>query len=116
MRIPTLPKWFISDSVCALCDRERHLAHIVKQGSQWFAFDATRPATEGLGCLFLGSFARIFTAMEFAESETLNTPARVACRPVSIDSRRFRNLPVAMPPDSGRQIRLVHRRAVAAYR
>jgi hypothetical protein len=115
MRIVTLPKWFISDSVCALCDRERHLAHIVRQGRQWFAFDATRPGPEGLGCLFLGSFARILTAMEFAESETLKTSARVACRPVSVESRHFRNLPVEMPPDSGKELRLIHRRAIAAH-
>jgi hypothetical protein len=116
MRLGTLPRWFVSDNICALCDHERHLAHIVRQGSQWFAFDATRPNPEGLGCLFLGSFARSLTAMELAESETLNLPARVSCRPVSTGSRHFRNLPMDMPLDSGKAIRLVHRRAVAAHR
>jgi hypothetical protein len=116
MRISAIPQWFVSDNVCALCDHDRHLAHIVRQGSQWFAFDATRPNPEGLGCLFLGSFARSLTAMEFAQSETLKIPARVSCRPVSTASRHFRNLPVEMPHDSGKALRLVPRRAMAAHR
>lgn len=66
--------------------------------------------------MFLGSFASALTAMEIAESEALNLPSRVACQPVSIDSMHFRNLPVEMPPDSGKEIRLLNRRAVAAHR
>jgi len=116
MRIATPPKWFVSDNVCALCDDDRHLAHVVRQGSQWFLFDATRPNPAGYGCLFLGSFARPLTAMELAESETLKTPERVACRPVSTASRHFRNLSLEMPADSGKEIQLGNRRATARHR
>lgn len=61
------PEWHISDRVCGLCDHERHLAHIVKVGRQWFLFDATRSSEAGDGFLFLGSFAGRQAAMDAAE-------------------------------------------------
>ena len=61
------PDWHISDHICARCDHERHLAHIVKVGDQWLAFDATHANSEGNGLLFLGSFAQRETAMDAAE-------------------------------------------------
>lgn len=60
--------WRMSDRVCGLCDQERHLAHIVKLGGRWFAFDATHSSAEGNGFLFLGSFAGRAAAMNAAES------------------------------------------------
>lgn len=66
------PQWYVSESVCALCDQGRHLAHIVRVGPRWFAFDATRRKREGIGCLLLGSFARQSAAMEAAESATVH--------------------------------------------
>jgi len=66
-----LAQWYTSDNVCCLCDLERHLAHIVRIRDQWFAFDATHPNGGGIGFVFLGSFARKQTAMEAAESETI---------------------------------------------
>src|SRR6185437_6109579 len=70
-----LAKWYVSDNVCALCDPERHLAHVVRLRSQWFVIDATHTSFEKLGCLFIGSFARRQTAMQAAESEGLGHPA-----------------------------------------
>jgi hypothetical protein len=61
------PGWQTSDRVCARSDHERHLAHIVRLGGRWFAFDATRPDPEGKGFLFLGSFARRENAMDIVE-------------------------------------------------
>jgi hypothetical protein len=61
------PGWRISDGVCTRADNERHLAHIVRLGGRWFAFDATRSSDEGGGFLFLGSFTRKETAMDVAE-------------------------------------------------
>lgn len=62
--------WYLSWPACVLCDGERQLAHIVRTGDRWFAYDATQPDAERTGCLFLGSFVRLFTAMETAELET----------------------------------------------
>ena len=64
---PERPGWVISDHICAWGDRERHLAHIVKLGDRWFAFDSTHSNSESNGFLFLGSFARKETAMDAAE-------------------------------------------------
>jgi hypothetical protein len=61
------PVWQISDHVCTRGDHERHLAHIVRLGDRWFAFDATHSGSDGNGFLFLGSFARKETAMKAAE-------------------------------------------------
>jgi hypothetical protein len=61
------PGWRISDRVCSRSDHERHLAHIVRLGDKWLAFDGTRSGREGNRFLFLGSFARKETAMDAAE-------------------------------------------------
>jgi SOS-response transcriptional repressor LexA len=61
------PDWRISDHVCVRSDHERHLAHIIKLGDEWLAFDATRYNREGNGFLCLGSFAQREAAMDAAD-------------------------------------------------
>jgi SOS-response transcriptional repressor LexA len=80
------PVWRISDRFCARSDHERHLAHIVKVGDRWFAFDATHSSSEGNEFLFLGSFARRETAMDAVEDG-----ARLV--KVTLASRRERATP-----------------------
>lgn len=104
MTVAGHPQWFVSGEACALCDDERHLAHIVRAGNRWFAFDATHPNGEGVGCLFLGSFVRRLTAMAAAESETLQTDV---VAPESSNTGRVRELTMEMLKDSGRR-RQVH--------
>ena len=91
------PQWFISGEACALCDEERHLAHIVRAGTRWFVFDATHPNGEGWGCLFLGSFIRRSTAMAAAEAETLRADVSV---PQAADSNRVCELTIGMLRDA----------------
>jgi hypothetical protein len=91
-----LAKWYVSDNVCALCDPERHLAHVVRLRSQWFVIDATHTSFEKLGCLFIGSFARRQTAMQAAEAEVLGHPAPVAMRRGAPDMSRVRGLAAAL--------------------
>jgi len=50
------PAWRISAHICALSDGERHLGHIVKVGSRWHAYDATRSNETEDGFLCLGNF------------------------------------------------------------
>src|SRR5579862_8647095 len=103
MTLAGQPQWFVSGEACALCDDERHLAHIVRAGSRWFAFDATHPNGEGIGCLFLGSFVRRSTAMAAAESETLQTEIAA---PESPNNSRVRELTMGMLKNSGRRRRV----------
>lgn len=70
----TLAQWFVADNLCALCDSERHLAHVVKVRGLWLVFDATQLSGDESGCNLLGTFARKLTAMEAAESELLSSP------------------------------------------
>ena len=91
-----LAKWYVSENVCALCDPERHLAHVVRLRSQWFVIDATHSSAEKMGCLFIGSFARRQTAMQTAEAEVLGHPAPVAMRGNARDMSRVRGLAAAL--------------------
>jgi hypothetical protein len=91
-----LAKWYVSDNVCALCDPERHLAHVVRLRSQWFVIDATHSSFEKMGCLFIGSFARRQTAMQAAEAEVLGHPAPIAMRGGTPDMSRVRGLAAAL--------------------
>jgi hypothetical protein len=61
------PEWQIADGVCALCDSERHLAHIVLVGDRWFVFDATHTGETEAGFFFVGSYAEREAAMDAAE-------------------------------------------------
>jgi hypothetical protein len=97
MTIVDQPQWFISGEACALCDGERHLAHIVRAGTRWFAFDATRPNGQGFRCLFLGSFIRRLTAMAAVESETL--PAEISTTEAA-DPKRVHQLIMGMLKNS----------------
>lgn len=92
----TLAKWYVSDNVCALCDPERHLAHVVRLKTQWFVFDATHPNMEKIGCRFVGSFAHKQTAMQAAESDVLGHAAPVAIRDGAPDESRVRGLAAAL--------------------
>jgi hypothetical protein len=105
-------QWFISKEACALCDDERHLAHIVRAGERWFAFDATRPNGEGCGCLFLGSFVRLLTAMAAAESDTLKTEG-VTAR--AEDPGRVQELTLALLRDAQQLAVAPRRRAYARH-
>jgi hypothetical protein len=69
--------WRISDEICILCDDERQLAHVIKIGDTWFAFDATRPNDDGTGFSHLGSFARKEAALQAIEAD-LHDP--IGCR------------------------------------
>ena len=91
-----LAKWYVSENVCALCDPERHLAHVVRLRSQWFVIDATHTSFQKLGCLFIGSFARRQAAMQAAEAEVLGHPAPVAMRRGAPDMSRVRGLAAAL--------------------
>ena len=91
------PQWYISGEACALCDGERHLAHIVRAGTRWFAFDATQPNGHGIGCLFLGSFIRRLTAMAAAEAETI--PPEISA-PEAADPSRVQQLTIGMLKDA----------------
>ncbi len=77
-------QWQVSENVCALCDSERHLAHLVMLRSRWFAFDATRSNEQGTGFKLLGSFARLETAMEIIESETLGIRQTAVQQPLHL--------------------------------
>jgi hypothetical protein len=97
-----LAKWYVSENVCALCDPERHLAHVVRLRGQWFVFDATHASIPKMGCLFVGSFARRQTAMQAAESEVLGHPAPVAMRGGAPDMSRVRGMAAALLRQSSR--------------
>jgi len=98
MQYVSQPQWYVSGQACALCDQERHLAHVVRANDKWFAYDATHPDRDGTGFLLLGSFVRRCTAMEAAQVETLRTDAEV---PQATDSERVRELTIAMLTDVG---------------
>ena len=61
--------WRISGEICIMCDDERQLAHVVKIGDRWFAFDATRSNDDDTGFSYLGSFARKEAAMQAIEAD-----------------------------------------------
>jgi hypothetical protein len=97
MQFLTQPQWYVSGQACALCDQERHLAHIVRANDKWFAYDATHSDTAGSGFLLLGSFVRRLTAMEAAQAEILRTESDV---PEAADSERVRELTIGMLADA----------------
>jgi hypothetical protein len=99
MQFLSQPQWYVSGQACALCDQERHLAHIVRANDKWFVYDATHADREGRGFLLLGSFVRRLTAMEAAQAETLRTDSDV---PEASDSDRVRELTIGMLADAGR--------------
>ena len=49
--------WETSADVCALCDEERHLGHVVKIANRWAAYDTTKLNLSCTGFLCLGTFA-----------------------------------------------------------
>jgi hypothetical protein len=98
MQFSSQPQWYISGQACALCDQERHLAHIVRANDKWFAYDATHADSEGHGFLLLGSFVRRLTAMEAAQAATLRTESEV---PEAPDSDRVRELTIGMLVGAG---------------
>ncbi len=59
--------WRDSGSLCCLADDERHLGHIVKAGSYWLAFDATRSNESGTWFRFLGVCEGISAAKRVVE-------------------------------------------------
>jgi hypothetical protein len=97
MQFESHPQWYVSGQACALCDQERHLAHIVKANDKWFAYDATHANVEGSGFLLLGSFVRRLTAMEAAQAEILRTDAEV---PQAPDPDRVRGFTISMLADA----------------
>jgi hypothetical protein len=97
-----LAKWYVSENVCALCDSERHLAHVVRLRAQWFVFDATHTSIQKMGCEFVGSFARRQAAMQAAEAEVLGHPAPIAMRGGAPDMSRVRGMAAALLRQSGR--------------
>jgi hypothetical protein len=98
MQFLSQPQWYVSGQACALCDQERHLAHIVRANDKWFAYDATHTDRGGRGFLLLGSFVRRLTAMEAAQAETLRTESEV---PEAPDSDRVRELTIGMLMEVG---------------
>jgi hypothetical protein len=63
--------WEESASVLALCDSERHLAHIVKLGDAWMAIDATHSNDSSDGFRVLGVYAELRHAKAAAEGVVL---------------------------------------------
>ena len=98
MQFLSQPQWYVSGQACALCDQERHLAHIVRANDKWFAYDATHADSQGSGFLLLGSFVRRTTAMEAAQAETLRTESEI---PEAPDTERVRDLTIGMLADVG---------------
>jgi hypothetical protein len=98
MPLLSQPQWYVSGQACALCDQERHLAHVVRANDKWFAYDATHSDSAGSGFLLLGSFVRRLTAMEAAQTETLRTESEV---PEAPDTERVRELTIGMLADVG---------------
>jgi hypothetical protein len=47
--------WRDSETICAFCDRDRHLGHIIRANG-WVAFDATRPSPRSGGFLRIGRY------------------------------------------------------------
>src|SRR5579871_3531538 len=108
----TLAQWYVSDNICALCDSERHLAHVANVRGLWFVFDATHPNNNELGCRLLGTFARKLTAMEAAESELLGHHDLLTYGGSLVpDTKRFRALSPVDVHDSPRPLKAVPRRA-----
>ena len=97
MQFLNQPQWYVSGQACALCDQERHLAHIVRANDKWFAYDATHSDREGSGFLLLGSFVRRGMAMEAAQAEILRTESDI---PQAPDSDRVRELTMGMLADA----------------
>ena len=81
----TPARWSVSEMGCALCDSERHLAHVVAVQGLWHAYNATRLNSDSTDLLMIGSFARMSTAMEAVESDLADfvaANAAVVERPV----------------------------------
>ncbi len=102
MQPVTLAKWFISDNICALCDSERHLAHVVRVRGLWLVFDATHLSGDESGCNLLGTFARKLTAMDAAEAELLKHPHFVTYDDslVPVNAGLFEVSPESLPDSS----------------
>jgi hypothetical protein len=98
MQFINQPQWYVSGQACALCDQERHLAHIVRANDKWYAYDATHSDREGSGFLLLGSFVRRRTAMEAAQAEILRTESSDV--PQAPDSDRVQELTIGMLADA----------------
>jgi hypothetical protein len=60
--------WRISESVCALQDKERHLGHVVKTDGGWHAFDATHLNLQSDGMRELGYFSTLDAAKAAVEA------------------------------------------------
>jgi hypothetical protein len=101
MQFLSQPQWYVSGQACALCDQERHLAHIVRANDKWFAYDATHADREGSGFLLLGSFVRRLTAMEAAQAETLRTESEI---PEAPNPDLVRELTIGMLAGAGQEL------------
>ncbi len=77
---PQVAAWRDSDSVCALVDDGRHMGHMVKAGSCWLAYDATRTNESGTGFRLLGSWKEA-AAAKFALEEALAPALRTGLWP-----------------------------------
>jgi hypothetical protein len=101
MQFLSQPQWYVSGQACALCDQERHLAHIVRANDKWFAYDATHADKEGRGFLLLGSFVRRLMAMEAAQAATLMQMQTESEVPEAPDSDRVQELTIGMLAGAG---------------
>ena len=66
--------WLNSRSVYALCTKERHLGHIIREQGRWRAFDAIHPIETGNGFLYLGEFRLLREAKIAVEMSVIDRP------------------------------------------
>lgn len=82
-------QWRDSNHVCALCDDERHLGHVVEIG-RWHAFDATKPSLTENGFRYVGSFSTAEAAKRAVdESVAASGPARGMVRAAGVSSHEW---------------------------
>jgi hypothetical protein len=68
--------WRISESVCALQDKERHLGHLVKTDDGWRAYDATHLNLQNDGMRELGYFSTLDAGKAAVEASVASPHAK----------------------------------------
>jgi hypothetical protein len=66
-----MASWLDSNYICAYCDCERHLGHLIRITDGWAAFDGTHCSARGDAFRPLGIFPSLAAAKEAVESATV---------------------------------------------
>ena len=85
------PRWHDFSSVCSFADGERHLGHIVYDGSYWVAFDATHLNEARTGFAVLGTFPEVIRAKRAVEQSCGDSgrPVRARSSARAANPRRY---------------------------